>query len=337
MLRLRVFVALAAVLGVLAASSRLTADEKPKPKESKKQCKPEKKIPRSRGPVAGTAVKTLPHGSILVRAGADAVEKALEVPVAIGVEEQPLADVVDYLSSHANVAIVLDNRALCDLGVSGDTPVTLALPRLPLRSALDLMLRDFALTWVIQDGVLLITTPEKAEEALTTAVLDVSDLVVCRDAHDALWDDYDTLIDAVTSTVFPMSWEDIGGPGSVRGASFGGAKVLVVAQTQRAHEEIAKLLAGIRAIAKKNPNAAPPRRDRNPPKEAKTSVGSSRACPPAAAAKPAPKAAAEKKPGFCPCHPPRDTPPPKGGCNPGPAGPPPKTEPQPKDDGNPFK
>ena len=156
------------------------------------------------------------------------------------------------------------------------------------------MLREHGLTWLIKDDVLLITTPDKADVEVTTKVLDVSDLVVCRDEHDKLWDDYDTLIDAITSTICPTSWEDVGGPGSVRGASFGGAKVLVVSQTRQAHEEIAEMLAAIREIAKKNPNAAPPRRDRKPaPKPTKPGLGGlARACP-QSAAKPASPPAAE--------------------------------------------
>ena len=89
----------------------------------------------------------------------------------------------------------------------------------------------------------MITTPEEAESRLTTKVLDVSDLVVCRDKDDELWDDYDTLIDVITSTIMPTTWDQVGGPGSITGASLGTAKVLIVSQTQDVHEEIATLLA----------------------------------------------------------------------------------------------
>ena len=197
-----------------------------------------------------------------LRTGAAAIAKALQEPLAMDFDEQPLSDVVDHLEAACHIAIVLDEKSLCDVGITRDTPVTKHLPRMPLRRVLNLTLRDLSLTWIIQDDVLLITTAEKADESLTTTVLDVSDLVVCRDEHDAFWDDYDTLIDAITSTVSPTSWNS----GSIKGLSAGGAKVLVVAQTREVQEEVAKLLADIREVAKKNPNAAPPRRDRQPPK-----------------------------------------------------------------------
>ena len=123
------------------------------------------------------------------------------------------------------------------------------------------MLRPLCLTWTIKDDVLLITTPEQDGSMLSTKVYDVSDLVACRDEHDAPWDDYETLIDIINSTIQPTSWDEVGGPGSNKGASLGTAKVLVVSQTYRTHCQIAKLLAEIREIAKKNPNGGPPRRN----------------------------------------------------------------------------
>ena len=88
---------------------------------------------------------------------------------------------------------------------------------------------------------------------------DVADLVVCRDEHDVISEDYDSLIDVITSTIKPTSWDDMGGPGSAVGESLGTAKVLVVSQTREAQDEIAKLLADIREVAKKTPHASLPR------------------------------------------------------------------------------
>jgi hypothetical protein len=116
---------------------------------------------------------------------------------------------------------------------------------------------------------LLITTPEEADNLLSTKVYDVSDLVVCRDKHDELWDDYDTLIDIIESAARPPSWDDVGGAGAINGASLGKAKVLVVSQTYEAHAEIADLLAQIREVAKKNPDGSLPRRDPPPPSQKK--------------------------------------------------------------------
>ncbi len=198
-----------------------------------------------------------------LRVGEAAIMEALAKPTEMEFVETPLSDVIDWLKDHHHIEIQLDNRALSDVGIGSDTPVTKNVMGPTLRSALRLLLRDLNLTYMIQDEVLLITTLEEAESRLTTKVLDVSDLVVCRDKDDDLWDDYDTLIDVITISIKPTTWDQVGGPGAITGASLGTAKVLIVSQTQEVHEDIAPLLAAIREIAKKNPDEGPPRRDKS--------------------------------------------------------------------------
>ncbi len=199
-----------------------------------------------------------------LRTGQAAIEKALQEPVDLKFVETPLSDVIAFLKKRANIEIVLDEKTLAEVGLTKDTPVTIELSALPLRSALNLMLRRFYLTWLIENDVLLITTFEEEDSLLTTKVIDVADLVVCKNTKGELWDDYDSLIDAITTTILPTTWDQVGGPGSIVPANFGTAKAIVVSQTYTAHCRVAELLEGIRAIAKKNPDAGPPRRD--PPK-----------------------------------------------------------------------
>jgi len=59
--------------------------------------------------------------------------------------------------------------------------------------------------------------------------------------------DFETLIDLITSTIEPDSWEDVGtGTGSIRG--FDTNLSLVVSNTQEVHEKIADLLAQLRRL-----------------------------------------------------------------------------------------
>jgi hypothetical protein len=218
----------------------------------------EKAKQKAKAPPRPAAAKQSPLG-----VGEAAIKKALGEPTELEFIETPLSDVIDYLKEHHHIEIQLDNKALADVGIGSDTPVTMNLRGVSLRSALKLVLRNLNLTWTVQDEVLLITTPEEAESRLDTKVIDVSDLVVCRNKHDDLWDDYDTLIDAITTAIKPTTWDQVGGPGSITGASLGTAKVLIVSQTQDVHEEIAPLLAAIREVAKKTPDEEPPQRDKS--------------------------------------------------------------------------
>ena len=75
------------------------------------------------------------------------------------------------------INILIDHRALDDVGMAGDVPVTFKLSDVSLHSGLNLLLRPLDLTWAICDEVLLITTPEEAENMLIPLVYDVGDLV----------------------------------------------------------------------------------------------------------------------------------------------------------------
>jgi general secretion pathway protein D len=58
--------------------------------------------------------------------------------------------------------------------------------------------------------------------------------------------DFDALIDLITATIAPDTWDTVGGPGSV--AEFETNLTLVVSQTQEVHEQIADLLNQLRRL-----------------------------------------------------------------------------------------
>ena len=89
-----------------------------------------------------------------------------------------MSDVIDYLKTLHGIEIQIDKKALDDVGIGSSSPVTRNLKGISLRSALRLMLRDMDLTYMIENEVLLITTPDTANERLTTRVYPVADLVV---------------------------------------------------------------------------------------------------------------------------------------------------------------
>jgi hypothetical protein len=52
--------------------------------------------------------------------------------------------------------------------------------------------------------------------------------------------DYDTLIDLITSSIAPESWDTVGGPGSIE--AFPASRSVVITQTPPVHERITSLL-----------------------------------------------------------------------------------------------
>ena len=59
------------------------------------------------------------------------------------------------------IPIWIDKKALDDVGIGTDTPVTINLAGITLRSGLKIMLKELELTYVISDEVLKITTPKR--------------------------------------------------------------------------------------------------------------------------------------------------------------------------------
>ena len=170
---------------------------------------------------------------------------ALKSPTKLDCVEMSLQDVVDYLKDYHKIDIELDKTAMADVGISTDTKVTKHLKDMSLRSALRLMLRELKLTYVVQDDTLLITTPETAESHLVTKVYPVADLVVPEGMSQGEGQaDFDSLIDTITSTVQPTTWDSVGGPGSI--SHLDTNLSLVLSQTQEVHEEIAELLENLR-------------------------------------------------------------------------------------------
>jgi hypothetical protein len=262
MCRFILFVALGAVLCLLTPSSLLTAD--PPPAKKAPPVAKQRPAPKAKkAPPAAAKQSVAPSAKERrLRCGQPAIEEALAKPTQLQFKDAPLSNVIDFLKDYHGIEIQCDSKAMGDAGVGSDTPVTQNLSGVSLRSALNLMLRPLNLTWTIRDEVLLITSPEEAENLLVTKVYDVADLVVCRDSKGELWDDYDSLIDVITSTAMPTTWDAVGGPASIAPANFGTAKALAISQTDKVHAEIAALLKDIREVAKRTPDAGPPRRDK---------------------------------------------------------------------------
>ena len=233
------------------------------------------------------------------------LEKALMQPTEFSFVETPLQDVVDYLKKKHKIEIQIDRKGLEDVGLDPSTiPITKRLKGLTLRSALRLMLRDLDLSYLVGDEVLLITTPEEAEVRLRTKIYAAGDLggtfrsalgysgfpgwtgtpvVGSRSGKEKPAKDTAcpaekkaapplcgaprptdvptrgaSLIELIAALVEPTSWDCVGGPGSIAPASFRGVDVLVVSNTDEAHEEIARLLETLREFVCCNQSIAGP-------------------------------------------------------------------------------
>ncbi|HET6879757.1 MAG TPA: hypothetical protein VFI31_06370 [Pirellulales bacterium] len=160
--------------------------------------------------------------------------------------EQPLSDVFDYLKQRHEIEIQIDVQALSDAGMGTDTPITRSIKGITLESALDLILSQLDLTWVIHDEVLFVTTKVQAGKMVETRVYPVRDLLppaADEELPGADEADYASLVECL---------EEAAGAEDVTQESpaihvFPPAYSLVVVRPIRMHYRIEKLLKELRA------------------------------------------------------------------------------------------
>lgn len=105
------------------------------------------------------------------------VQAALDEVTTQTFVEIPLSDAIHQISEAHDIPIVIDTRALEDIGLMADDAVNVSLKNVSLRSLLRLMLNEFVdLTYMIKDDVIYITTTEVAERNLVNKVYPIGDL-----------------------------------------------------------------------------------------------------------------------------------------------------------------
>ena len=163
--------------------------------------------------------------------------------------EQPLRDVATILAETYDIPIQFDTKALDAVAASPDVEVSVQISNVTLRSALDLMLKNAgaeALTYIIDNEVLLITTLEESETRLEVVVYRIDDLVADAIARQGASSaaNFDTLIDVIVSSVEHESWRaNQTGEGEIHAFPPG---MIVISQTHRVHEQVQRLLDDLR-------------------------------------------------------------------------------------------
>jgi hypothetical protein len=175
---------------------------------------------------------------------AEKIKSALEEKTSLEFVDMSLKEALKQIGDKHHLDIQYDVVSLRDAAIDPTAiPVNLDVKNVRLLSALKIILSQNNLTYLIQDGVLAITTKDRANTTLTTTVYDVRDLLPLRDAGRP---DFQSLTELLTSEIAPQTWSNVGGPGTVAGFGLGS---LIVSQTQEVHEEIANLLRILRGVA----------------------------------------------------------------------------------------
>jgi len=235
------------------------------PNKVVKTARPAAKIPAVKV-LATRSPGSIPTEDSIERTANAKIEAALDASLRLSSDDAPLREVIDYVQQSTRIPIIIDTRGLDDAGITSDTPVTVHLRGVSLRSALRLMLRELDLTYRIDDGLLIITTPEEAENKSSVRVYPVADLLhpprpSLFSARNDVSESYDELIELITSTIAMDSWSDVGGAGSIE--PLPSQRALVISQTNEAQQDVANLLCAVRELrartrAADNAKSGPP-------------------------------------------------------------------------------
>ncbi len=114
------------------------------------------------------------------------IERQLSTPVTLNFTNAPLKTVIDDLRAFKGINMWIDEAALAEEGISTDRPVSIKLDQISLRSALNMLLQNMHLTYIIKDEVLQITTRKAAQGKLNPVTYQVADLVIPVDDYGNL-------------------------------------------------------------------------------------------------------------------------------------------------------
>ena len=107
------------------------------------------------------------------------IERQLDRKVSLNFNDAPLAKVMEFLATSADINIYLDGNGLAAEGVKADQPVTINLAApIRVRSALKLILEPLHLGYKIENEVLQVTSEQTLAGEVYPMVYAVADLVV---------------------------------------------------------------------------------------------------------------------------------------------------------------
>jgi hypothetical protein len=139
--------------------------------------------------------------------------RTLDSTISVGFRDSRFEDVIDYLQTVTGLRIIVDKTALEEAGGTYDTPVTLKVNGVTVRSLLRKILGDLGLAYVIKDEAIQVVTAQQARENLVVRVHYIGDLLFGDELARRI--EATQLIDLITQTIDPQSWQVHGGPGKI--------------------------------------------------------------------------------------------------------------------------
>lgn len=176
-------------------------------------------------------------------------------------DDVPLEEAINVIQSDHQVTILIDKVALEEIGLTVDVPVEISLSGVSLKSFLKLMLHDLDLTLLIRGDVLMVTTPEAAEQSLLNRIYWIAGTGLPQQ-------DANSIMEIIGSSIHPETWDLLGGPSTITSARVSNPQRvgLVISTTLETHLEIEAFFETLRAMTTgSDPEILPDEGEMSPP------------------------------------------------------------------------
>ena len=143
-----------------------------------------------------------------------AIFSGLNSSMTVRLKNASFDGVIDYIRAKTGLSIIVDPGALKEADVSSDTPVSVDLRDVSVRTVLHKVLADVGLTYVIRNEAIQVVSPATAKQMMVTKTYYIRDLL------PGGWGFFsavqaEQLIEMIQSTVEPQSWKVNGGDGTI--------------------------------------------------------------------------------------------------------------------------
>ncbi|TWU07662.1 RNA polymerase sigma factor [Stieleria varia] len=135
------------------------------------------------------------------------IADALNKKVSVEFIDTPLVEALDVMSEELGMQILIDKRALEEIGLTTDEPVTLDASDKKALDLINLMLQELDLTLTATNNQLTVTTVDAADGSLMTRVYWLEGIGMANN--------YDSLIQLIETSIEPDSWESLGGTSTI--------------------------------------------------------------------------------------------------------------------------
>ena len=170
-----------------------------------------------------------------------AIYEKLAKPMLLEPEDGELERTLTKIARETGIRIWIDKTALSDEGITTDANLNLRrrMQYLPLGTSLRKYLEPYRLTFVVDEGVLVVTTKTKSDEILTCRFYDIRRIPKFKSTGGGAVGPEARLLNLLLSTTHGI-WEEIDGQGGRARIATSGH--IAVMQTQKLHSEIAFLI-----------------------------------------------------------------------------------------------